>query len=44
MTIASRRLGKLVNTVTTTRDAAPWELGIGAFMRNLAARGLAERI
>jgi fumarylacetoacetate (FAA) hydrolase family protein len=41
VTIASRRLGKLVNTVTTSRDAAPWELGIGAFMRNLAARGLA---
>ncbi|HEY7808368.1 MAG TPA: fumarylacetoacetate hydrolase family protein [Croceibacterium sp.] len=44
VTISSRRLGKLVNTVTTSRDAAPWELGIGAFMRNLAARGLAERI
>ena len=44
VTISSRRVGKLVNTVTTSRDAAPWELGIGAFMRNLAGRGLAERI
>jgi fumarylacetoacetate (FAA) hydrolase family protein len=44
VTIASRRLGKLVNTVTTSRDAAPWELGIGAFMRNLAARGLVEKV
>jgi len=44
VTISSRRLGKLVNTVTTSRDAPPWELGIGAFVRNLAARGLVERI
>ena len=44
VTIASRRLGKLVNTVTTSRDAQPWELGIGAFVRNLAERGLADRI
>ena len=44
VTISSRRLGKLVNTVTTSRDARPWELGIGAFVRNLAARGLVGRI
>jgi fumarylacetoacetate (FAA) hydrolase family protein len=44
VTIASRRLGKLTNTVTTSRDAKPWELGIGAFVRNLAERGLVERI
>ena len=44
VTIASRRLGKLVNTVTTSRDAQPWELGISAFVRNLAERGLADRI
>ena len=44
VTISSRRLGKLTNTVTTSRDAPRWELGIGAFMRNLASRGLAERI
>jgi fumarylacetoacetate (FAA) hydrolase family protein len=44
VTIASQRLGKLVNTVTTSRDAKPWELGIGAFVRNLAERGLVNRI
>lgn len=44
VTIASQRLGKLVNTVTTSRDAAPWQLGIGAFVRNLAERGLVDRI
>ena len=44
VTISSRRLGKLSNTVTTSRDAPRWELGIGAFMRNLASRGLADRI
>ena len=44
VTIASRRLGKLVNTVTTSRDAAPWELGIAGFVRNLASRGLIDRI
>jgi fumarylacetoacetate (FAA) hydrolase family protein len=44
VTISSRRLGKLSNTVTTSRDAPRWELGIGAFMRNLAQRGLADRI
>ena len=44
VTIASRRLGKLVNTVTTSRDAPPWELGIRAFVQNLAARGLIGKI
>jgi fumarylacetoacetate (FAA) hydrolase family protein len=44
VTISSRRLGKLTNTVTTSRDAPRWELGIGAFMRNLASRGLIDRI
>jgi len=44
VTISSRRLGRLTNTVTTSRDAPRWELGIGAFMRNLASRGLADRI
>lgn len=44
VTISSRRLGKLVNTVTTSRDAPSWELGIGAFVRNLAQRGLVDRI
>jgi fumarylacetoacetate (FAA) hydrolase family protein len=44
VTIGSPRLGKLVNTVTTSRDAPPWEQGIAAFGRNLAARGLVDRI
>ena len=44
VTISSRKLGKLSNTVTTSRDAAPWELGIAGFVRNLAARGLVDRI
>jgi fumarylacetoacetate (FAA) hydrolase family protein len=44
VTISSRRLGSLVNTVTTSRDAPRWEVGIAAFMRNLASRGLIDRI
>ena len=44
VTIASRRLGKLTNTVTTSRDAPAWEMGIAAFARNLAERGLIDRI
>ena len=44
VTISSRKLGRLVNTVTTSRDAPPWQLGIAGFMRNLAARGLIDRI
>jgi fumarylacetoacetate (FAA) hydrolase family protein len=44
VTIASRRLGRLVNTVTTSRDAPAWELGIAGFVRNLASRGLIDRI
>jgi fumarylacetoacetate (FAA) hydrolase family protein len=44
VTISSRRLGSLTNTVTTSRDALPWELGIAGFVRNLASRGLIDRI
>ena len=44
VTISSPRLGSLVNTVTTSRDAPPWDIGIAAFVRNLAARGLIDRI
>lgn len=44
VTISSERLGTLANTVTTSRDATPWTMGIGAFMRNLAGRGLGDRI
>jgi fumarylacetoacetate (FAA) hydrolase family protein len=43
VTIRSERLGTLTNTVTTSRDAPKWAMGIGAFMRNLAARGLVDR-
>lgn len=44
VTIRSDRLGTLVNTVTTSRDAPPWTLGIAGFARNLAERGLIDRI
>jgi fumarylacetoacetate (FAA) hydrolase family protein len=40
VTIANARLGTLVNTVTTSRDAPAWTFGIGDLMRNLAQRGL----
>lgn len=42
--IASDRLGCLENTVTTSRDAPAWEIGIAEFIRGLAARGLIDRI
>jgi fumarylacetoacetate (FAA) hydrolase family protein len=42
VTIESARLGRLVNRVVTSRDAAPWENGIGALFTNLARRGLLE--
>ncbi|MEO6361302.1 MAG: fumarylacetoacetate hydrolase family protein [Sphingomicrobium sp.] len=38
--ISAARIGTLVNRVTTSRDAPPWEFGVRALMRNLAARGL----
>jgi fumarylacetoacetate (FAA) hydrolase family protein len=38
--IAAAPLGRLVNTVAYAEEAAPWVFGIGALMRNLAARGL----
>lgn len=40
VTIATPRLGKLVNTVVTCPQATPWTMGIGGFFANLAARGL----
>ncbi|WBO21891.1 fumarylacetoacetate hydrolase family protein [Sphingomonas abietis] len=40
VTISSARLGRLVNRVTTSKAAPPWQLGISGLMRNLAARGL----
>ena len=44
VTISSRRIGSLSNQVTTSRDAPPWRVGIAAFMRNLAERGLIGQI
>ena len=44
VTIRSDRIGMLQNTVTTSRDAAPWEMGIAAFATNLAGRGLIDKI
>jgi fumarylacetoacetate (FAA) hydrolase family protein len=44
VTISSHRIGTLSNPVTTSRDAPPWTVGIGAFMRNLATRGLIDKI
>ena len=44
VTIGSGRIGTLCNTVTLSRDAPPWQTGIAAFCRNLAERGLIDRI
>lgn len=41
--IASPLLGQLHNQVTTSDQAPPWTFGLGAMMRNLAARGLLHR-
>jgi fumarylacetoacetate (FAA) hydrolase family protein len=43
VTIATSRLGRLVNTVVTSKDAAPWTYGLTALMTNLAQRGLLDR-
>jgi fumarylacetoacetate (FAA) hydrolase family protein len=40
VTIATPRLGQLVNRVTTSKEAERWTYGIGWLMRNLAKRGL----
>jgi len=40
--IAEPRLGALVNRVQHSERVAPWEFGIDALYRNLAARGLLE--
>jgi len=40
VTIASPNLGALVNRVDYCDAIAPWSFGIGALMKNLAARGL----
>ncbi|MBH1992905.1 MAG: fumarylacetoacetate hydrolase family protein [Sphingomonadaceae bacterium] len=38
--ISTPRLGTLVNRVVTSKDAAPWTMGLTALMTNLAGRGL----
>lgn len=38
--ISTPALGRLVNTVTTSKAAPPWEFGAVALVRNLASRGL----
>ena len=40
VSISTPRIGRLVNRVTTSKAAAPWQFGIGDLMRNLARRGL----
>jgi fumarylacetoacetate (FAA) hydrolase family protein len=40
VTIAAPKLGALVNRMMPTDQCEPWTFGIGALMRNLAARGL----
>jgi fumarylacetoacetate (FAA) hydrolase family protein len=40
VTIATPKLGRLVNRTRPTDQCAPWEFGPGALMRNLAKRGL----
>ena len=44
VTISTARLGTLENIVTTSRDAPPWTMGIAELFRNLASRGLIDRI
>jgi fumarylacetoacetate (FAA) hydrolase family protein len=41
-TIAAPELGALVNRMTLSTQALPWEFGTGALMRNLARRGLLQ--
>jgi len=43
VTIAAPRIGRLVNRVTTSKAAPPWQFGIGDLMQNLAGRGLLGR-
>jgi fumarylacetoacetate (FAA) hydrolase family protein len=43
VTVSSSKLGALINDVTTSKAAAPWEFGVRALMTNLADRGLLTR-
>ena len=40
VTIATPRLGRLVNRIRPTDQCERWTFGTGALMRNLAGRGL----
>ena len=40
VSISTPKQGRLVNRVSSSDRAPPWTFGIGALMRNLAARGL----
>jgi fumarylacetoacetate (FAA) hydrolase family protein len=40
VTIATPKLGRLVNRIRPTDQCAPWTFGTAALMRNLAVRGL----
>ena len=40
VSVSAPRLGRLLNRVETSRDAPPWEFGIGALVGNLTVRGL----
>lgn len=40
--ISTPTIGALVNRVTTSKSAPPWEFGMRQLMRNLASRGLLE--
>ena len=40
VTIATPKLGRLVNRIKPTDQCAPWDFGAGALMRNLAKRGV----
>ena len=42
--ISTPRLGKLINPVVTSKDAAPWTFGLTALMTNLAGRGLLSAV
>ena len=42
VSISTPKIGALVNRVTTSKAAPPWEFGVRDLMRNLASRGLLE--
>ncbi len=44
VTIAAPKLGALVNRMRTSADCERWTFGLGAFMANLAERGLLKTI